>query len=826
MRKLVQAIFLVLVGLPTGLYGQSAEHLTTENSFEELIVLLSPEPDAPTPEDVVQAARENESLPNNLGVGDPVFARFLITDRARGVTRERLLADPDRPEAILRRYVVLTYAPGTDLAAVKDALRDNPRVLHVGPNRRVGLSATPNDPFYPLQWGIPALHLPAAWDSQKGHAYVAVVDIGIEPDHPDHIAFDAAGNWVGGNYRPFLSYDYGHGDSNPDTGEHEPAGCTPGTAGCRVPIGAGHGTHVAGIVAAHTDNNKGVAGVCQDCSLMISKSSFLSPVGGHIVAQTEVVDAIHGSMARGAQVITMSLGWRPDPLHPSWCNGLGQAPDCVADPQDSLCVAIQTAHNRDVVVTAASGNDGSSLPDFPASDSRVLGAAGIQSDGQFWNDCSSVGCECGGSNYDPTMFNTPAKDIQSTFYIGLPYVPNGCDDGDLLPNGDGYGPCTGTSMAAPHLAGVSAILRSANPLLSKDEIEDLLATNLDNPPGWNPAFGRGKPDTEAALDDALGRIGAQVVANRLTPLFELYSSDAETHLSTTVPQMASAALLDNEVNYFAGGSTPLVPGYARFPGTSCSIAPCTDLPRAWVYLFSSEKRPFIGPASAQLVPLYRMGFDAPFGGNPLNRSFFYTTEAAGLESGKSIGYEHMGIEGYIYPRCTPEPGCIPAGAVRLYRLYNFARDDYAIFPESQLASFQSDGYVSLPSLNDWIGYVYENVDSDSDGLIDGFEQILGTDPNRSDTDCDLVPDNLEFPTAGVQQTGQDPLSDPRLLTHQTVTSSETFQTCTALTAGDGFVVESTGNAILRAGSTITLDKGFSVRAGGELTAEIDASLIP
>lgn len=781
LRTWATALSVLTLASPVGAQDPTTRELEQQDSPRELIVLLAPGADAPAPEELTAAVEEGRSLPGRLAAGAPVFARPLISERVRGAALEALHATPDRPEAMLQRYVVLTYALGTDLDAVARTLRESPHVLHVGPNRRVGLSAEPNDTFYSLQWGLPALNLPTAWDTQKGHAYVAVVDLGIDTDHPDHVDFDGAGNWIGGNYRPFLSKDYGHDDANPDSGEHEPAGCMAGAPGCRVPTVAGHGTHVAGIVAAHTDNDEGVAGVCQDCSLMIGKFTYLHSSGSPTGGQAEVIAAINGSIDRGAQVLTMSLGWRPDPSHPSWCTNLEQAPDCVADPMDSLCVAVDLADDRDVVVTAASGNDGSTLPDFPASDSRVLGVAGIQADGQFWNDCSSVSCECGGSNYDPTMFNTPAKDIQSTFYIGLPYVPSiPCDDSGLPPNGDGYGPCTGTSMAAPHLAGVSAILRSANPLLSKDDVETLLAGNLDNPPGWNPAFGRGKPDADAALDDALGQVAGQTLANRLTPLFDLYSWNAETHLSTTAPQMASAALLDSEVSYFTEGNVPLVPGYDRFPGTICVIGPCTDLPRAYVYLFTSDEPPTPG---AQLVPLYRMGYDQSFGGNPLNRSFFYTTETGGLELGKSIGYEHMGIEGYIYPRCTPEPSCIPAGATRLYRLYHEDRDDYSVFPESQLAHFQSLGYISQPSLNDWIGYVYETVDSDGDHVIDGFEGLIGTNPSVSDSDGDGASDGqeiLDFPYS-------DPLDGPTCDTvfADSFDSGDTAAWTQALTGGAG-----------------------------------------
>src|SRR6185436_18026572 len=97
----------------------------------------------------------------------------------------------------------------------------------------------------------------------------------------------------------------------------------------------------------------------------------------------------------------------------------------------------------------------------------------------------------------------------------------------------------------------------------------------------------------------------------------------------------------------------------------------------------------------------------------------------------------------LYPRCTPEPACIPAGTVKLYRRYNVGRDDFAVFPESQLPAMEAQGYTSTGNAAEILGYVYPNVDGDGDDLIDGFEGILGTNPLLSDTDCDGTSDGAE-----------------------------------------------------------------------------------
>ena len=108
------------------------------------------------------------------------------------------------------------------------------------------------------------------------------------------------------------------------------------------------------------------------------------------------------------------------------------------------------------------------------------------------------------------------------------------------------------------------------------------------------------------------------------------------------------------------------------------------------------------------------------------------------------GYRLDGIEGYIYELCTPEPSCIPAGATRLYRLYNPTLDDYVVIPESLVTDFQGQGYVFQTGLNDWIGYVYENLDTDGDTLIDGFESLIGTSLSNVDSDGDGLSDGAEI----------------------------------------------------------------------------------
>ncbi len=719
------------------------------NTQSELIVLLAHDTDAPTPWETVEGIRRGRGVDPVFLVGNPTGARPGLALRAGGALLARLQAEPNSPRARLERYIVVTYPESANLDAIIQGLERNPHVEHVDRNSEVQVSILPNDTFRPDQWALASLNLYNGWNRGKGHAYVGIIDLGFQVDHPDLRAHPVYlertipgdngalkticqyqnGAFEGGNFRPQFSWDFFEGDCNVDS--EDPAD----------PDGFfGHGTHVAGIVGATANNNQGVAGVCWNCSLMIAKGGqgFFSFDTG-AAALTFLVD-------RGAQVVNMSWG--------------AANTSCGTSELAMLCQALQYAQDRDVVLVAAAGNNKTNIQ-FPASDSRVMSIGGIESNGSFWDESDNGGCprsdnlECG-SNYRVTPGTatqdlvTPARQVLSTIDEGHDWNPAlGCGD-STFPGAVGYGYCTGTSMASPHAAGLAGLIRSVNPLLSKSQVRDALIKNasLGGQAQPDPKLGFGVPNIPASLDATLGSAAGSVMKNRLTPLFSLFSgsSQAATHLFTTVPQMATAALFDSEVTFGTFTQSPvrppITPDYAQFPDAPCSGLNCEREPRASIYIFTTDQAPF--PSAPPLVPLYRMSFDEPWNGNNKNRSYSYTTETAGVEALKSAGYEVDGIEGYIYQRCTPEPSCIPSDTERLFRLYNGTLDDYALVPESEEAAFRNNGYISPSGLNDQIGYVYPNVDGDSDGVIDGFELLVGTDPGRDDSDCDGLSDREEI----------------------------------------------------------------------------------
>lgn len=730
-----------------------------EPESQELIVLLAAGRDAPSAEEVVARGQQRLALPGSLDAGNPQRIKLGITHRAQGAARERLQADPDSPEARLERYVVISYPSGTDLEAIKRTLRADPNVLHVQDNRIFSFSALPSDPFIqnnsfgiPLpppeyQWGAYVLNLPGAWDYAVGNSYVGVLDTGLAVNHEDLRPFDGS-TYAGGNFRAQFSYDFGDADADVDE-----------IQGTNIP-GAGHGTHVSGIIAATADNGMGVTGTCWHCSLMMAK--IVDDNKKFLIHEQDVVDSLSWVINNGAQVVNMSLGRAADT-------------GCADDAQLSMfCTAIEWAQRRDVTLVAASGNSRQHLQ-FPANDPHFIAVGGVEpvvSGGSlgtaFWDEEDEGGCpfapaqsECG-SNYTVNFDRNhqtlvaPAADVLSTFYPDKTWNATiGCQANPASPYNGKYGLCTGTSMSTPFVTGISGILRSVNPLLTKDSIKDLLTSNADHAANPDDQFGYGVPNAAESVKDALGRVGGAVLPNRLTPLFRLYSSYAEDHLSTTVPQMATAALFDATAPYEPSG--PDVPGYPEYPGGACQVSPCIPTqPSASAYVFATGKAPYTG--ALPLVPLYRMSYVGtnPGNGNTLHRDVTLATKVADVQNLKAAGYRLDGIEGYVYGRCTPEPMCIPAGAVRLYRLYSNSRRDFAIFPESELSQFQNDGYAPRPGWDDWIGYVYPNADFDDDTLIDGFENLIGTDQSQADSDCDGAGDGSEI----LNYPYGDPLTSP------------------------------------------------------------------
>lgn len=446
------------------------------------------------------------------GLGKPLAARFAITDRL--VKSYRMGLDLRDPEEILQRYVVLTYSTSAEAEDARRAIRLLPGAVWVGKNSVGSWNVTtPNDLYYgfnfspkDFQWGAnDPLNLQAAWDTVKGTAYVGHIDNGIQLGHLE--LDNAAAPWTT-PFRAQLSKDFIAGSSLAQyftnlNGVDE---------GLLYGAYAGHGSHTAGIIAAASNNQTGVAGICWGCSLIVTKM-WTEP--------TIWQNAVYWAVRAGAQVLNFSGHVIPPPYG-----------GCAADPNHPACQALEFARGRDVMVVASSGNMHSGAIDFPASDSRVVAVGGIQYHG--YNAIDTLWLEGDpdytygvvGSNFGQQQsFVAPARDVVSTVYTGRDWSPYArCGDSTSFTTpehgtqsgstaGAGYGTCTGTSMAAPFVTGVAALIRSINPLWSRTQVYELMRAGASRANAWDQYWGFGVPNAGNSVASAVA------LTNRLTPSF-------------------------------------------------------------------------------------------------------------------------------------------------------------------------------------------------------------------------------------------------------------------------------------------------------------------
>jgi serine protease len=578
----------------------------------------------------------------------------------------------DNPKVLLQRYVVVSYPSVGDARSALPQLRLRLGVERVEMNEQVDFSSTPNDPYFAIQpssagryqWGIQAMGLNFMWTNTKGHGHVGLLEGGLPSPVPADLQE---------NLRPQFANFLG---SDPATHYH--------------------GAHVTGIVSATADNGVGVAGGCPTCSATMFSM---------ILTFANIAAQIDAAADRGMQVINMSFGGQ------SGCSR-GWSP---------VCTAIAAADARDIILVAAAGNFNKTQPDLPARLSSVLSVGGAQNvnpSAPYLSWASWYYDSGNGSNYagfDGVV--APARSVVSTVppsavYNPLPFA--NCSD--LTPvdesgvSGDGYGSCTGTSMAAPHVAALAGILTSINPRFSNSTIYSLIRSGATHAAAPNAQRGHGFADAIPPIIDAV--LGTP---NRLTPLFSMYSSGRRDFLSTTVPQMGSAAawgtlrpanFTGSSYSYAASGGSSIT-GYGSFPGAPSGGA-YSPLSGAWIFATPANPTNISQP----LVPLYRLswkcGDPTPYppaicSSVPGHMDTVHTADQAGVSAFESWGYQLDGIEGYIYPKTVAQP----SGTVRLMRKYNPSRDDHAIFPETLSAFYSSSGYTQN-SGSDWLGYVYPN----------------------------------------------------------------------------------------------------------------------
>ena len=351
------------------------------------------------------------------------------------------------------------------IASAPDAntLRSVRGALYVEPLRSRKVSYVPNDPFLARQWYATQNRAFEAWLEPPPFASVrvAVIDSGVDGSHPELQGRIAA------------SKSFVPGPATVDT--------------------QGHGTFVAGLIAAQTNDGLGIAGLAPPAELLIAK--VVGPERS-IPVEAEA-KAIRWAVANGARVINMSLGGPRDPRDPA------------RDTYSQLeADAVAYAISKGVLVIAAVGNSDQSpsqpwpYASWPAALPHVVGVSAL----------GRTGDSPGFSNRD-TQFNdiaAPGEDILSLFPLPLTAVfPECTEQGYSSCGPEEYRTAEGTSFAAPQVTAAAAVLLATSPTLTPDQVTALLVGSaVDATPlngcgacsqGRDRFTGSGRLDQTAAL---------------------------------------------------------------------------------------------------------------------------------------------------------------------------------------------------------------------------------------------------------------------------------------------------------------------------------------
>jgi len=369
-----------------------------------------------------------------------LFASCLLVLRAADAPGRLIVGHREGVDSVVARTLLLHRAavrmnmaelgasvievPEEGSAAILDSLQRSGLFAYVERDHYAHTAGVPNDPSYASQWRLPRIQGPQAWSISTGSAsvVVAVIDSGVYRQHPD-LATKILPGWN------FVK-------NSSDTSDV-----------------LGHGTAVAGTLAAATNNGVGVSAVNWASMIMplvvVDDSDF--------AAYSNIAAAIQYAADRGVRVINISLG--------------GTSASAL------LQSAVTYAWNRGSVVFASAMNDSSTTPNYPAACTHAVAVSATDTADHLATY----------SNYgDWIALSAPGSDILSTM------------------NGGGYGYWFGTSFASPIAAGVAALVLAVNPNLSAADLVTLLEANADDlgPQGRDGSFGWGRVNAYRAVQAA------------------------------------------------------------------------------------------------------------------------------------------------------------------------------------------------------------------------------------------------------------------------------------------------------------------------------------
>ena len=435
---------------PTELSSEtSSQSVATQESFEKNAASLG----------LIKKAGQKNSFLYHLGDK---------TNREKVFSKLGLATEDFNTDSLLKQQTLQAIA----------ALNARPDIAWAEPNYILRASFTPNDEFYKYQWHYPLINLPQAWEFTQGDANItiAVVDSGIVLTHPD-----LTDNLLNDGY-DFIS----DANSANDNDGIDPNPNDPGD-GNSIDSSSFHGTHVAGTIAALSNNFFGIAGVSWSTKILPMRVLGQDGASSYDLSQALLYAARFendsGTVpSKKADIINLSLGSE------DFSNLLGET--------------IATLIDEDIIIVAAAGNEAHSAPHYPASYPGVFSVGAIDSLknlASYSNTGADIDLVAPGGDLDQDQdFDGYPDGILSTSIRD--------SNGEIAPD---YAFYQGTSMAAPHASGVFALMKAIHPSLSNGELNNLLALGKitqdlkqDGPEIRNDEFGYGLIDALKAVNEA------------------------------------------------------------------------------------------------------------------------------------------------------------------------------------------------------------------------------------------------------------------------------------------------------------------------------------
>ncbi|MGM0492784.1 MAG: S8 family serine peptidase [Armatimonadota bacterium] len=545
------------------------------------------------------------------------------------------------------------------------------------PDRVLYPMVVPDDPLYDEQYHWDLISAPAGWDLTTGSpgTVVAVCDSGHDPDHEDledrwwinqaELAGEEGEDDDGNGYvDDIYGWDFVNSDNDPDAGP--PADANPGEYS---PDQVSHGTHVAGLIGAMTNNATGVAGADWQAQLMPLR--VLDETGFGLMSF--LISAIQYAADNGADVINLSVG---------------------AGYTESLTPVIANAHGAGVVVVAAAGNEANTFTEEQRTwvspvcndgpnlgvDNFVLGVAATDS-----SDFAADFTNRDGSGYNFVDVTAPGVAVMSTLYED-PTFP------DLT---EAYGRHSGTSMASPIAAGLAALLSGHFSGYSPADIINQIRATADDISDRNPTtfetLGEGRINIASAL-------GLDVPPDPVSNLVARDTADDEGG-SITVSWSKSPQDGVDVVGYNllrAGESTqiPNTPGsFSQIaslePGTTVYIdAPVEDDTPFWYQVMTLDENNAV-PSEVTAEPARARDDLAP---EPIDTLVAADTQA---DEGGAITLSWRGYE--------------PPGDLEVYRIYRATADIQDVAELEPLTVRDGDEpmyYIDRDAVEDGVEYWY------------------------------------------------------------------------------------------------------------------------